>query len=51
MIKEGTLEAQMRIENIEELLNSAYNFENTYEEEIEEPMNDGEHVPNLKVSK
>ena len=37
LIKEGTLEAQMRIENIEELLNSAYNFENTYEEEIEEP--------------
>jgi DNA helicase-2/ATP-dependent DNA helicase PcrA len=37
LIKEGTLEAQMRIENIEELLNSAYNFENTYEEEIDEP--------------
>ena len=37
LIKEGTLEAQMRMENIEELLNSAYNFENTYEEDIDEP--------------
>ena len=26
LIKEGTLESQMRIENIEELLNSAFNF-------------------------
>ena len=37
LIKEGTLESQMRIENIEELLNSAFNFENLYEEEIDEP--------------
>ena len=37
LIKEGTLESQMRIENIEELLNSAFSFENLYEEEIDEP--------------
>ena len=37
LIKEGTLESQMRIENIEELLNSAFNFENLYEEDIDEP--------------
>ena len=37
LIKEGTLESQMRIENIEELLNSAFNFENLYEQEIDEP--------------
>ena len=37
LIKEGTLESQMRLENIEELLNSAFNFENLYEEEIDEP--------------
>ncbi len=37
LIKEGTLESQMRIENIEELLNSAFNFENLYEEVIDEP--------------
>jgi DNA helicase-2/ATP-dependent DNA helicase PcrA len=37
LIKEGTMESQMRLENIEELLNSAYNFENLYEEEIDEP--------------
>ena len=37
LIKEGTLESQMRIENIEELLNSAFSFENLYEDEIDEP--------------
>ena len=37
LIKDGTMESQMRIENIEELLNSAYNFENVYDEEIDEP--------------
>ena len=37
LIKEGTLDSQMRIENIEELLNSAFNFENLYEEVIDEP--------------
>ena len=37
LIKEGTMESQMRLENIEELLNSAYNFENLYENEIDEP--------------
>ena len=37
LIKEGTLEAQMRLENIEELLNSAFSFENLYDEDIEEP--------------
>ena len=37
LIKEGTLESQMRIENIEELLNSAFSFENLYEEDIDEP--------------
>ena len=37
LIKEGTLESQMRIENIEELLNSAFSFENLHEEEIDEP--------------
>ena len=37
LIKEGTLESQMRIENIEELLNSAFSFENLNEEEIDEP--------------
>ena len=37
LIKEGTLESQMRLENIEELLNSAFSFENLYEEEIDEP--------------
>ncbi len=37
LIKEGTLESQMRIENIEELLNSAVSFENLYEEDIDEP--------------
>ena len=37
LIKEGTLDSQMRIENIEELLNSAFNFENLYEEAIDEP--------------
>ncbi len=37
LIKEGTLESQMRIENIEELLNSAFSFENLYEEEIDFP--------------
>ena len=37
LIKEGTMESQMRLENIEELLNSAYNFENLYEDEIDEP--------------
>ena len=31
LIKEGTMESQMRLENIEELLNYAYNFENLYE--------------------
>ena len=37
LIKDGTMESQMRLENIEELLNSAYNFENLYEDEIDEP--------------
>ena len=37
LIKDGTMESQMRLENIEELLNSAYNFENVYDEEIDEP--------------
>ena len=37
LIKDGTLESQMRIENIEELLNSAFSFENLYEEDIDEP--------------
>ena len=37
LIKEGTLDSQLRIENIEELLNSAFNFENLYEEVIDEP--------------
>ena len=37
LIKEGTLESQMRIENIEELLNSAFSYENLYEEAIDEP--------------
>ena len=37
LIKEGTLESQMRIENIEERLNSAFSFENLYEEDIDEP--------------
>ncbi len=38
LIKEGTLEAQMRIENLEELLNSAYNFENLYDDDLDEPF-------------
>tara|TARA_B100000029_G_scaffold248170_1_gene245056 strand:+ start:3655 stop:5790 length:2136 start_codon:yes stop_codon:yes gene_type:complete len=38
LIKEGTLESQMRIENLEELLTSAMEFENLYEEEIDDPF-------------
>ena len=38
LIKEGTLESQMRIENLEELLTSAVEFENLYEEEIDDPF-------------
>ncbi len=38
LIKEGTLESQMRLENIEELMNSAFNFENLNELEIDEPF-------------
>ena len=38
LIKEGTLEAQMRMENIEELITSANNFENLYDDEIDEPF-------------
>ncbi len=37
LMKEGTLESQMRIENLDELLTSAFEFENLYDEEIEEP--------------
>ena len=36
LIKEGTLESQMRVENLDELLTSAVEFENLYEEEIDE---------------
>ncbi len=38
LIKEGTLESQMRLENIEELMNSAFNFENLNDLEIDEPF-------------
>jgi len=38
LIKEGTLESQMRIENLDELLTSALEFENLYEEEIDDPF-------------
>ena len=38
LIKEGTLESQMRMENLEELLTSAMEFENLYEEEIDDPF-------------
>ena len=38
LIKEGTLESQMRIENLDELLTSAVEFENLYEEEIDDPF-------------
>ena len=38
LIKEGTLESQMRIENLDELLISAVEFENLYEEEIDDPF-------------
>lgn len=38
LINEGTLESQMRLENIEELMNSAFNFENLNESEIDEPF-------------
>ena len=38
LIKEGTLESQMRVENLDELLTSAVEFENLYEEEIDDPF-------------
>ena len=37
LIKEGTLESQNRIENLDELLTSAFNFENLYDDEADEP--------------
>ena len=37
LIKEGTLESQMRIENLDELLTAAFEFENLYDEEVEDP--------------
>lgn len=37
LIKDGTLESQMRIENLDELINSAFEFENLYEEDVEDP--------------
>ena len=37
LIKEGTLESQMRIENLDELLTAAFEFENLYYEEVEDP--------------
>ena len=37
LIKDGTLESQNRIENLDELLNSAFNFENLYDDEVDEP--------------
>ena len=37
LIKEGTLESQMRIENLDELINSAFEFQNLYEEEVDDP--------------
>ena len=38
LVKEGTLESQMRLENLDELLTSAFEFENLYEEEVEDPF-------------
>ena len=38
LIKEGTLDSQMRLENLDELLTSAFEFENLYEEDIEDPF-------------
>ena len=38
LIKDGTLESQMRIENLDELINSAFEFENLYEEEVDDPF-------------
>ena len=37
LIKEGTLESQMRIENLDELITSAFEFENLYDEEVDDP--------------
>ena len=37
LIKDGTLESQNRIENLDELLNSAFNYENLYDDEVDEP--------------
>ena len=37
LIKDGTLESQMRIENLDELINSAFEFENLYEEDVDDP--------------
>jgi DNA helicase-2/ATP-dependent DNA helicase PcrA len=38
LIKEGTLDSQMRLENLDELLTSAFEFENLYEEDIDDPF-------------
>ena len=38
LVKDGTLESQMRLENLDELLTSAFEFENLYEEEVEDPF-------------
>ena len=38
LVKEGTLDSQMRLENLDELLTSAFEFENLYEEDIEDPF-------------
>ncbi len=38
LVKEGTLESQMRLENLDELITSAFEFENLYEEEVEDPF-------------
>ena len=37
LLKDGTLESQMRIENLDELINSAFEFENLYEEDVDDP--------------
>tara|TARA_Y100000817_G_scaffold151980_1_gene118790 strand:+ start:9 stop:2141 length:2133 start_codon:yes stop_codon:yes gene_type:complete len=38
LVREGTLESQMRLENLDELLTSAFEFENLYDEEIDDPF-------------
>ena len=38
LVKEGTLDSQMRLESLDELLTSAFEFENLYEEDIEDPF-------------